>query len=49
MDDHLQYEQAQSMIQRKVSAIVIVHTDDKAVIPAIRAANPPASDYLSPK
>src|SRR5438034_8243089 len=27
------------MIQRGVDGIVIVHTDDKAVIPAIRAAN----------
>lgn len=39
MDDNRQYEQVQSMIQRKVDGIVIVHTDDKAVIPAIRAAN----------
>jgi len=39
MDDNRQYEQVQSMIQRQVDGIVIVHTDDKAVIPAIRAAN----------
>jgi ribose/xylose/arabinose/galactoside ABC-type transport system permease subunit/ABC-type sugar transport system substrate-binding protein len=39
MDDNRQYEQVQSMIQRKVDGIVMVHTDDKAVIPAIRAAN----------
>jgi ribose/xylose/arabinose/galactoside ABC-type transport system permease subunit/ABC-type sugar transport system substrate-binding protein len=39
MDDNRQYEQVLSMIQRKVDGIVIVHTDDKAVIPAIRAAN----------
>ena len=39
MDDNRQYEQVQSMIQRKVDGIVIVHTDDKAVVPAIRAAN----------
>jgi len=39
MDDNRQYTQVQSMIQRKVDGIVLVHTDDKAVIPAIRAAN----------
>lgn len=39
MDDNRQYQQVQSMIQRGVDGIVIVHTDDKAVIPAIRAAN----------
>lgn len=39
MDDNRQYEQVQSMIQRRVDGIVIVHTDAKAVIPAIRAAN----------
>lgn len=39
MDDNRQYEQVQSMIQRKVAGIIIVHTDDKAVIPAVRAAN----------
>lgn len=39
MDDNRQYQQVQSMIQRKVDGIVIVHTDDKAVIPAIHAAN----------
>jgi ribose/xylose/arabinose/galactoside ABC-type transport system permease subunit/ABC-type sugar transport system substrate-binding protein len=39
LDDDRQYQQVQSMIQRGVDGIVIVHTDDKAVIPAIRAAN----------
>ena len=39
MDDNRQYQQVQSMIQRGVDGIVIVHTDDKAVIPAVRAAN----------
>ena len=39
LDDDRQYQQVQSMIQRKVDGIVIVHTDDKAVIPSIRAAN----------
>jgi ribose/xylose/arabinose/galactoside ABC-type transport system permease subunit/ABC-type sugar transport system substrate-binding protein len=39
MDDNRQYTQVQSMIQRGVDGIVIVHTDDNAVIPAIRAAN----------
>jgi ribose/xylose/arabinose/galactoside ABC-type transport system permease subunit/ABC-type sugar transport system substrate-binding protein len=39
MDDARQFTQVQSMIQRGVDGIVIVHTDDKAVIPAIRAAN----------
>jgi len=39
MDDTRQYTQVQSMIQRGVDGIVIVHTDAKAVIPAIRAAN----------
>jgi len=39
MDDNRQYDQVRSMIQRGVDAIVIVHTDEKAVIPAIRAAN----------
>jgi len=39
MDDNRQYAQVQSMIQRGVDGIVMVHTDDKAVIPAIRAAN----------
>jgi len=39
MDDNKQYQQLQSMIQRGVDGIVIIHTDDKAVIPAIRAAN----------
>jgi ribose/xylose/arabinose/galactoside ABC-type transport system permease subunit/ABC-type sugar transport system substrate-binding protein len=38
-DDNRQYTQVKSMIQRGVDGIVIVHTDDKAVIPAIRAAN----------
>jgi ribose/xylose/arabinose/galactoside ABC-type transport system permease subunit/ABC-type sugar transport system substrate-binding protein len=39
MDDNRQFTQVQSMIQRGVDGIIIVHTDDKAVIPAIRAAN----------
>jgi ribose/xylose/arabinose/galactoside ABC-type transport system permease subunit/ABC-type sugar transport system substrate-binding protein len=39
LDDNVQYQQVQSMIQRKVDGIIIIHTDDKAVIPAIRAAN----------
>jgi|GEM_PF-99045 len=39
MDDNKQYSQVQAMIQRKVDGIVIIHTDDKAVIPAIRTAN----------
>jgi ribose/xylose/arabinose/galactoside ABC-type transport system permease subunit/ABC-type sugar transport system substrate-binding protein len=39
MDDNEQYQQVQSMIQRRVDGIIIIHTDDKAVIPAIRAAN----------
>src|SRR5260370_19166561 len=39
MDDNRQFQQVQSMIQRRVDGIIMVHTDDKAVIPAIRAAN----------
>src|ERR1700722_16150662 len=39
LDDDRQYAQVQSMIQRGVDGIVIVQTDNKAVIPAIRAAN----------
>jgi ribose/xylose/arabinose/galactoside ABC-type transport system permease subunit/ABC-type sugar transport system substrate-binding protein len=39
LDDNRQYQQVQSMIQRGVDGIVMVHTDDKAVVPAIRAAN----------
>src|SRR5882757_2019127 len=39
MDDNRQYTQVKSMIERGVDGIVIVHTDDKAVIPSIRAAN----------
>jgi ribose/xylose/arabinose/galactoside ABC-type transport system permease subunit/ABC-type sugar transport system substrate-binding protein len=39
MDDNRQYTQVESMLERGVDGIVIVHTDDKAVIPAIRAAN----------
>ena len=39
LDDNRQYTQVQSMIQRGVDGIVIVQTDNKAVIPAIRAAN----------
>jgi ribose/xylose/arabinose/galactoside ABC-type transport system permease subunit/ABC-type sugar transport system substrate-binding protein len=38
-DDNKQYQQVQSMIQRGVDGIIIVHTDDKAVLPAIRLAN----------
>ena len=39
MDDNRQFQQVQSMIQRGVDGIIMVHTDDKAVIPAIRTAN----------
>lgn len=39
MDDSRQFEQVQSMIQRKVDGIIIVQTDKNAVIPAIREAN----------
>jgi ribose/xylose/arabinose/galactoside ABC-type transport system permease subunit/ABC-type sugar transport system substrate-binding protein len=39
MDDNRQFQQVRSMIQRRVDGIVMVHTDDKAVVPAIRAAN----------
>jgi ribose/xylose/arabinose/galactoside ABC-type transport system permease subunit/ABC-type sugar transport system substrate-binding protein len=39
LDDARQYTQVQSMIQRGVDGIVIVQTDNNAVIPAIRAAN----------
>jgi ribose/xylose/arabinose/galactoside ABC-type transport system permease subunit/ABC-type sugar transport system substrate-binding protein len=39
MDDARQYTQVESVIERGVDGIVIVHTDDKAVIPAIRLAN----------
>ena len=39
LDDNKQYQQVQSMIQRGVDGIIIIATDDKAVIPAIRAAN----------
>ena len=39
LDDNRQYQQVQSMIQRGVDGIIMVHTDNKAVIPAIRAAN----------
>lgn len=39
LDDDRQHQQVLSMIQRRVDGIVIVHTDDKAVIPSIRAAN----------
>ncbi len=39
LDDNKQFEQVQSMIQRKVDGIIIVQTDSKAVIPAIRAAS----------
>jgi len=39
LDDNRQFQQVKAMIQRKVDGIVIVQTDKKAVIPAIRAAN----------
>jgi ribose/xylose/arabinose/galactoside ABC-type transport system permease subunit/ABC-type sugar transport system substrate-binding protein len=39
MDDNKQFQQVRSMLERGVDGIIIVHTDDKAVIPAIRAAN----------
>ncbi|WP_046172850.1 sugar ABC transporter substrate-binding protein, partial [Devosia psychrophila] len=39
LDDNKQFEQVQSMIQRKVVGIIIVQTDSNAVIPAIREAN----------
>jgi ABC-type sugar transport system substrate-binding protein len=39
LDDSKQFEQVQSMIQKKVAGIIIVQTDSKAVIPAIREAN----------
>src|SRR5579864_4163074 len=39
MDDHRQFSQVQAMLQRAVDGIIIVQTDNKAVIPAIRAAN----------
>jgi ABC-type sugar transport system substrate-binding protein len=39
LDDNKQFEQVQSMIQRKVDGILIVPTDNKATIPAIREAN----------
>jgi len=39
LDDNKQFEQVQSMIQRKVDGILIVPTDNKATIPAIRAAD----------
>jgi len=38
-DDNRQYQQLKAMIQRGVDGIIIVQTDNKAVIPAIRAAN----------
>src|SRR5687767_6107758 len=33
LDDNRQYQQVQSMIQRGVDGLIMVHTDDKAVIP----------------
>jgi ABC-type sugar transport system substrate-binding protein len=39
LDDNKQFQQVQSMLQRKVDGIIIVQTDANAVIPAIRAAN----------
>lgn len=38
-DDNKQLEQVKAMIARKVDGILIIQTDSKAVIPAIRAAN----------
>ena len=38
-NDERQFQQVESMIKRKVNGIILVHTDDKAVVPAIRAAN----------
>lgn len=38
-DDNKQFEQVKAMIGRKVDGILIIQTDAKAVIPAIRAAN----------
>lgn len=38
-DDNKQFEQVKAMISRKVDGILIIQTDAKAVIPAIRAAN----------
>jgi ABC-type sugar transport system substrate-binding protein len=38
-DDNKQFEQVKAMISRKVDGILIIQTDSKAVIPAIRAAN----------
>jgi ABC-type sugar transport system substrate-binding protein len=38
-DDNKQFEQTKAMIARKVDGILIIQTDSKAVIPAIRAAN----------
>jgi ABC-type sugar transport system substrate-binding protein len=39
MDDNRQFQQLRAMIERRVNGVVIVQTDRKAVIPAIRAAN----------
>jgi ABC-type sugar transport system substrate-binding protein len=39
LDDNRQFQQLKSMIERKVDGVVIIQTDKKAVIPAIRAAN----------
>ena len=39
MDDSRQYQQLKAMIQRGVDGIIIMQTDNKAVIPAIQAAN----------
>lgn len=39
MDDSRQYQQLKAMIQRGVDGIIIMPTDNKAVIPAIQAAN----------
>ncbi|MGA3266849.1 MAG: substrate-binding domain-containing protein [Verrucomicrobiota bacterium] len=39
MNDSRQYQQLKAMIQRGVDGIIIAPTDNKAVIPAIQAAN----------
>ncbi|MBV9701413.1 MAG: sugar ABC transporter substrate-binding protein [Methylobacteriaceae bacterium] len=39
LDDNKQFEQVKAMIAQKVDGILIIQTDSKAVIPAIRAAN----------
>jgi ABC-type sugar transport system substrate-binding protein len=39
LDDNKQFEQVKAMIAQKVDGILIIQTDSKAVLPAIRAAN----------